>query len=81
MTPTIDPAMIPTDQPPPAAPRPTIIVKTLDDDPSGCPDKCTLRSAISTAKSGDVIGFDDSLNGTIKLADGLTINSNLTNVG
>jgi CSLREA domain-containing protein len=59
----------------------TIIVNTLDDVPRGCPENCTLRSAIITAQSGDVIGFTDGLTGTISLVQVLTVDKDLTIVG
>ncbi|MBL8156330.1 MAG: hypothetical protein JNM70_19275, partial [Anaerolineae bacterium] len=59
----------------------TIVVNSLDDDPRGCPRKCTFRSAVLTAKSGDTIAFDPTLAGTIILAQPITLDKDLTIVG
>lgn len=53
-----------------AAARPqasTIIVNSMADDPTGCPETCTLRSALAMANPGDVIAFDPGVTGTILL--------------
>lgn len=62
-------------------PIPTIIVNTPLDDPRGCPERCTLRSAIIIADPGDVIGFDPAASGVLVLAQPLVIDKDLTIVG
>ncbi|MBX3086213.1 MAG: SUMF1/EgtB/PvdO family nonheme iron enzyme [Anaerolineae bacterium] len=62
-------------------PQPNIIVNTLIDEPRGCPERCTLRSAISTAKANDIIAFQPDLVGTIALAAPLVIDKNLKIIG
>jgi len=57
---------------------PTIIVNTTLDDLRGCPERCTLRSAIATASPGDVIGFDPVVSGVLVLAQSLVIDKDLT---
>ncbi len=57
---------------------PTIIVNTTLDDPRGCPERCTLRSAIAMASPGDVIGFDPAVSGVLVLAQPLVIDKDLT---
>lgn len=57
---------------------PTIIVNTTLDDLRGCPERCTLRSAIATASPGDVIGFDPVVSGVLVLAQPLVIDKDLT---
>jgi len=82
-TPTrsVSPTNVPTDTPT-LTPSPTeIIVNTILDDPRGCPQNCTLRSAITIAKPGDVIVFEPGLVGTIELVQSLVIDKDLDIVG
>lgn len=60
---------------------PTIIVNTLADDPRGCPENCTLRSAINSAVAGDVIGFSSDLSGTLTLVQPIEISQPITILG
>lgn len=60
---------------------PDVVVNTLVDDPNGCPTACTLRSAINSAPAGGVIGFAESLKGSIKVVDAIEITKDVTIAG
>jgi len=56
-----------------------LVTKTADTDDGVCDSDCSLREAIATAESGDIIRFSASLSGlTIHLASNLTLSQDVT---
>ncbi|MBZ0309038.1 MAG: right-handed parallel beta-helix repeat-containing protein, partial [Anaerolineae bacterium] len=62
-------------------PGATLSINTLEDTPSGCPQTCSLRSAIAAAQPGDILQFEPTLTGTLHLAQPLVLDKSLRIVG